>query len=120
VASPRHLTVDTDIRNADADPVEAQVTQHAHGRPIGMVQVHFDAVVTTLMAEKVETATQVVHQLPHRCSSRCATPKMKLLDLLLRPQVTTDEVDFMLQTLQKTFDTTVLAGAIASRQLHIQ
>lgn len=62
VAGHRQLAVAADIRHADADLIEPLVTQQAHGRPVGVVQVDVDAVVAAIVFEKMEALAQVLHQ----------------------------------------------------------
>jgi len=45
-AIDRPLHVRVKVLQADADTVEAQFTQQAHGRPVGFPRVYFDTVVT--------------------------------------------------------------------------
>ncbi|MNQ77702.1 hypothetical protein D3C85_925860 [compost metagenome] len=40
-----------EVLYADADPVEAQLTQQAHGRPVGFAGVDFDAVVARVIVQ---------------------------------------------------------------------
>jgi hypothetical protein len=94
-----------------------------------VVKVHLDAVVATFMFEKVEPTTQMTHQ-PLQIGRRWrSAAQMKLLDPLLCTEVTTDEVNFLLQMLKVLLDTVVFASDIArgtgrrleaGRQLHVQ
>ena len=60
-----------------------------------MVKVHIDAVVAALMFEKVEPATQMIHQPLQMSDGGCCAAQMKLLDPLFPAQMATGEVDFL-------------------------
>ncbi|MNN94187.1 hypothetical protein D3C81_2127700 [compost metagenome] len=77
-----------------------------------MVKVYLDAIVAAFVFEKIEPATQTTHQPLQMGRRGCSTPQMKLLDPLLRAEVTTDEVDFTFQMLKILLNTVVLTSDI--------
>ncbi|MNL23526.1 hypothetical protein D3C87_1449200 [compost metagenome] len=49
---PLHRRIE--VLQADADPIEAQFTEQAHGRPIGFARVDLDAIVAGIIVQQVE------------------------------------------------------------------
>ncbi|MNJ54510.1 hypothetical protein D3C77_499520 [compost metagenome] len=89
--------------HAEADPVETQLTQQAHGRPIGLAGVDFNAVVAVVVFEQVEMGAQAGHQPAQFVMAEergGAAAEMQLLDALLRPQVAGHHGDFFFQVVQ--------------------
>ncbi|MCY1431195.1 hypothetical protein D9M71_471580 [compost metagenome] len=99
--------------------IETLIAQQPHGCPCGVVKIDIDAVVAALMGEKVEALVQLGHQPLQLLGGRRATAQMKLLDPLLRGQVTPHQVDLPGQGLQIGFDG-LTVRAQAGRHLHIQ
>jgi len=122
------------VLQANADPVETQFAQQAHGRPVGFARVDFDAVVTRIVIEQIEMLAQVRHQLTQFIvaeKGRCAAAEMQLLDFLRRVEVAGDQLDFLLEPLQIRLRTPAIlgndlvAGAVvtnvrAERHMHVQ
>ena len=92
-----------EVLQADAHAVEAQLTQQAHGRPVGFARVNFDAVITRIIVVQIEMLTQLGHQLAQFVMAekrRCAAAEVQLFDLLFGVEVAGNELYFLLQTLQ--------------------
>ena len=133
-AIDRPLHVRVEVLQADADPVEAQFTQQAHGRPVGFAGVDFDAVITRVVVQQVEVLAQLGHQLTQFVvaeKSRGATAEVQLLDLLFGVQVAGNQLDFLFELLQVRLCPatvlgndfvagTVVANVRAERHVHIQ
>ena len=62
-AIDRPLHGRVEVLQADADPVEAQFAQQAHGRPVGLPWVDLDAVVAGVIVQQIEMSAQLRHQL---------------------------------------------------------
>lgn len=62
-AIDRTLHRRVEVLQADADAVETQFTQQAHGRPVGFTRVDLDAVIARVVLQQVKVLAQVCHQL---------------------------------------------------------
>ncbi|MNQ78217.1 hypothetical protein D3C85_931210 [compost metagenome] len=123
-----------EVLQADADPVETQFAQQAHGRPVGFTRVDLDAVIAGLVLQQIEMLAQVRHQLAQLVvaeKGRRAAAKVQLLDFLGRVEVAGDQLDFLLQPLQVGQGATTIlgddlvAGAVvanvrAERHMHVE
>ena len=128
------LHVRVECLHAEADPVEAQFAQQAHGRPVGLARVDLDAVIPGVVIEQIEVRPQGLHQLAQfgviEKGGRAAT-EMQLFHLLVGAQVAGEQGDFPLQMLQVGLRAAavlghhlgaraVVAGVGAERDVHIQ
>ena len=59
VHGPLYLRVE--VLQADADPIEPQLAQQPHGRPVGFARVDLDAVVAGVIVQQVEMLAQLGH-----------------------------------------------------------
>ncbi len=123
-----------EVLHAQADAVEAQFTQQAHGRPVGLAGVDFDAVIAGVVVHQGKMLAQMRHQLTQfdmAEKSRRATTEVQLLDDLTAIDMAGDHLDFLLQTLQiglraaPVLGDDFIAGAVvanvgAERDVHVQ
>ncbi|MCY1532065.1 hypothetical protein D9M68_673110 [compost metagenome] len=106
------------IWNAYADVVESQLAQQPHRRPIGLGQIDLDAVVAHIVIQQVEALAQMAHQPAKLPGIGRAPRQVKLLDSLLRPQVTANQVDLTLQPHQVGGDIAVLRKVFSPAAAH--
>jgi hypothetical protein len=101
-AIDRTLHRRVEVLHADADAVEAQLAQQAHGRPVGLARVDLDAVVAGVIVQQIEVLAQVA--ISWRSSSwlrKVGVPPPKCsCSTLLGVEVAGDQLDFLLQALQ--------------------
>ena len=133
-AVDRALHGRVEVLHTQADTVEAQFAEQAHGRPVGLARVDLDAVVAGVIVQQVEVLAQGRHQLAqfHMAEEGWgATAEVQLLDHLFRVEVAGDQLDFLLQALQvrrgagAVLGDDLVAGAVvadvgAERHVHVQ
>ncbi|MNZ43654.1 hypothetical protein D3C78_612610 [compost metagenome] len=133
-AVDRALHGRVEVLHAQADAVETQLAEQAHGRPVGFARVDLDAVVAGVVVQQVEVLAQGGHQLAqfHMAEESWRTAaEMQLLDTLFRVEVAGDQLDFLLQALQvgrgaaTVLGDDLVAGAVvadvgAERHMHVQ
>ncbi len=122
------------VLHAEADTIEAQLTQQAHGRPVRLARVDFDAIVAGIVIEQAEVLAQRGHQLTQLYVAQegwGAAAKVQLLHTLPAVHVASHQLDFLFQALQvggsacpvlgdDLVACAVVADVGAERHMHVQ
>lgn len=95
-AVDRLLHLHVEVLYAEADAVETEFAEQAHGRPVGLARVDLDAVVARIVVQQVEVGAQLRHefaQLAGTEEGRGSATEVQLLDHLLAGEVAADDLD---------------------------